>query len=280
MTAHILMLQFVMKDLLQLEDIERIKEVIKDAAVDESTRGRHIIAVRKQLEEFTSNQKAAKEAGTDQPEEQGSATEEGEEDAYERLMNMSTPGNASGSGATEDEDLSENRRATNKDSGKRFGKDYDFSPYLKSLMSGTSFSKMRDEVICTTCKKPEKNPWITSCHHLYCMKCLENMQIEAAENEQDHAMCRDCGKAFYHSHPVNADSDDDSQAGPSGPTTRSRAKKAPEPEKEDLRGDWLNLGGQNVLPSAKTIAIKAQVLNWVQENPNVKIIIYTQFLAM
>lgn len=272
------MLQFVMKDLLQLEDIERIKEVIKDAAVDESTRGRHIVAVRKQLEEFTSNKKAAVAADTDEPEEQENAPEEADDDdAYHRLVN--TPGNAAAAGIVEDEEPSQNRRAPNKDSGKRFGKDYDFSPYLKTLMSGTSYGKMKEEVKCTGCKKTEKNPWITSCHHLYCRPCLENMQVEAAENEKDHAMCRDCGKAFYHSHPVNADGDDDNQ-GPSGPTTRSRAKKAPEPEKEDLRGDWLNLGGKNVLPSAKTIAIKAQVLNWVQENPKVKIIIYTQFLAM
>ena len=47
-----------------------------------------------------------------------------------------------------------------------------------------------------------------------------------------------------------------------------------------MRQSWLSLGGKSVLPSAKTIAIKAQVLNWIQENPNVKIIIYTQFLAM
>jgi hypothetical protein len=40
------------------------------------------------------------------------------------------------------------------------------------------------------------------------------------------------------------------------------------------------LAGEEVLPSAKTLAIKAQVLNWTKEDPKVKIIIYTQFLAM
>lgn len=35
-----------------------------------------------------------------------------------------------------------------------------------------------------------------------------------------------------------------------------------------------------VLPSAKTMACKAQVLNWLQEEPDVKIIIYTQFLPI
>ncbi len=49
---------------------------------------------------------------------------------------------------------------------------------------------------------------------------------------------------------------------------------------EDIPENWLSLGGDELLPSAKTIAIKAQILNWIRENPTVKIIIYTQFLAM
>jgi hypothetical protein len=51
-------------------------------------------------------------------------------------------------------------------------------------------------------------------------------------------------------------------------------------DREDIAEDWLSLGGDEVLPSAKTIAIKAQILNWIRENPSVKIIVYTQFLAM
>lgn len=51
-------------------------------------------------------------------------------------------------------------------------------------------------------------------------------------------------------------------------------------DREDVADDWLSLGGPEVLPSAKTLAIKSQILNWIAETPNVKIIIYTQFLAM
>lgn len=67
--------------------------------------------------------------------------------------------------------------------------------------------------------------------------------------------------------------------------TRSKAamKKAKQKEKnrqEDISEDWLSLAGAEVLPSAKTLAIKAQILNWTREDPKVKIIVYTQFLAM
>jgi hypothetical protein len=67
--------------------------------------------------------------------------------------------------------------------------------------------------------------------------------------------------------------------------TRSKAakKQARQQEcrdREDIAEDWLSLAGAEVLPSAKTLAIKAQILNWRREDPKVKIIIYTQFLAM
>ena len=43
--------------------------------------------------------------------------------------------------------------------------------------------------------------------------------------------------------------------------------------------NWISMTGE-ICPSAKTQAIKAQILNWFEEDPNVKIIIYTQFLDM
>ena len=35
-----------------------------------------------------------------------------------------------------------------------------------------------------------------------------------------------------------------------------------------------------VLPSAKTLAVKAQILEWIVEDPDVKIICYSQFIDM
>lgn len=39
-----------------------------------------------------------------------------------------------------------------------------------------------------------------------------------------------------------------------------------------MRGD--------VLPSSKTIAAKSQILNWIEEDPTVKIIVYSQWIPM
>jgi SNF2 family DNA or RNA helicase len=44
--------------------------------------------------------------------------------------------------------------------------------------------------------------------------------------------------------------------------------------------DWIDQEGKDILPSAKTIAIKAQILNWIAEDENFKIIVFTQFINM
>jgi SNF2 family DNA or RNA helicase len=49
--------------------------------------------------------------------------------------------------------------------------------------------------------------------------------------------------------------------------------------KNSKMDSWLELNGE-VLPSAKTIAVKAQILEWIEEDPEVKIIIYSQFIGM
>lgn len=42
---------------------------------------------------------------------------------------------------------------------------------------------------------------------------------------------------------------------------------------------WINMRG-DVLPSTKTIATKSQILNWIEEDPTVKIIVYSQWIPM
>jgi SNF2 family DNA or RNA helicase len=55
-------------------------------------------------------------------------------------------------------------------------------------------------------------------------------------------------------------------------TAKAKAKKS-------KINNWLQMNGE-VLPSAKTLAVKAQVLEWISEDPDVKIICYSQFIPM
>lgn len=59
-------------------------------------------------------------------------------------------------------------------------------------------------------------------------------------------------------------------------TTKGKGKKKKPSSNYD---DWIDLPG-SVLPSAKTRAIKAQILVWLEEDQASKIIVYTQFMPM
>ncbi|KAF2265794.1 hypothetical protein CC78DRAFT_514734 [Lojkania enalia] len=245
LTAHVLMLQFVMRDLLEREDIERIRQVINEAAAKNPTAqaSRTIVAIRKQLIELAEEEK-----------------KKGKEDPA--IVEPGDPDNAS----AED------------DSGANFGKEFDFKPYLNSLTTGDNWEKVKEKARCKKCDRRPKNPWLTNCSHIYCLQCYEQRFLEAAERETELWTCG-CGKTVRFCHPCNPDGElEDSQD--SSPRTRSKAsKRKVQPGQETVHEDWLSLGG-SILPSTKTIAIKAQILNWIEENKDVKVIIYTQFLAM
>jgi hypothetical protein len=170
--------------------------------------------------------------------------------------------------------------------GGQFGKEFNFKPYLSSLKSGESWEKAKEKAKCAWCDKQPREPRITSCGHLICNEpCFENMWIEMAESDDPdtYPPCKACGKTFNNVHECEISDDDMPYAPAQG--TRANAKKNREKDRkrldrEDIAGDWLDLAGKDVLPSAKTIAVKSQIMNWLKENPHVKIIVYTQFLAM
>jgi hypothetical protein len=280
LTAHVLMLQFVMRDLLELEDLERIKEVVKEHAADSTgRRGGTIIAIRKQLEQHAIREKqkaaeraAAKAAGKefDEEEEEETPPEEAQSQDQEpdEPASQTTGQEGAGRGG----------------SGKNFGKDYNFKPFLASLKTGDSWEKAKKRAKCSYCDKTPREPWIAECGHLICVEpCLEESNLEAAEVGKTSSPCKTCGKTPRSIQPCMLDDVDPIEAVAQGTRSKKATKSAEQKERrdrEDISEDWLSLAGADVLPSAKTLAIKAQILNWRKENPEVKIIIYTQFLAM
>jgi hypothetical protein len=123
---------------------------------------------------------------------------------------------------------------------------------------------------------------VTDCLHLYCKECLNLIAFEASQKDQDHAACKECGKIYENAQPCNGIKELSFSGGPRTPRDREpsldntgRAKRG----KDSDDNDWLELSG-HALPSAKTMALKAQVLLWMKDSPNDKIIIFTQFLDM
>ncbi|KAF9694487.1 hypothetical protein EKO04_007498 [Ascochyta lentis] len=290
LTAHVLMLQFVMRDLLEREDIERIKKVVHDeAASAHDKQGRTLLAIRKQLEAHELREKkktAAKAASRIAAEEAAkkAKTEYVEPDDEEfDYEDDDAPVEVPRTGEADGEETGNRRRAEGNSSGMAFGKSYNFKPFVNSLTVGDPWEKKKEKATCAECGKRPHSPWLTACGHLMCDHCYENVMSVAAEEGRSTASCKACGQTFGACIPCDEEEADDASG--SSRETRGKAAQKKKKEKErldreDIADDWLSLGGKDVLPSAKTMAVKAQILNWTKENPTVKIIIYTQFLAM
>ncbi|CAI6332506.1 unnamed protein product [Periconia digitata] len=257
LTSSPLMLQFVLRDLAEREDIEKIRIIVNEAAYNRDTReGQLILALRKQLAGWKED---AQESSLQNLDRDSVSSEQGRHDGY------NSTSTASASAKT----------------GKAFGKEFNFTPYLNSLASGDNWDRLKQASKCSMCDKPLKQnspTWITSCSHLSCQKCYEQTALrEAISGPQS---CKSCGEMIENFTPVSAEEAAIYNGGPAERTRSRKDKERKKIEEQDIKDDWLMLGGESVLPSAKTIAVKAQILNWIKENPDVKIIIYTQFLAM
>ncbi|PSN62122.1 hypothetical protein BS50DRAFT_561205 [Corynespora cassiicola Philippines] len=269
LTAHVLMLQFVMRDLLEREDIERIRQAVEEiGARSDFEGGKMILAVRKQLDDLHRNGKKNPRNPTADEEHM---TDEEDLDDEEEVDNQEPLDNG----------------GIGRGTGKKFGKSYQFGPFLDSLTQGENWQKIKKKAKCSRCDERPVRPWISTCGHLICSSCYDDAVTVAAEMEKESVECLTCGTIPDRYHPCDEGEEfDDEEA--DGPITRASAQKRKGAQeqmqkriaREDISENWLSLGGDSVLPSAKTIAIKGQMMNWMKENPDVKIIIYTQFLAM
>jgi hypothetical protein len=280
LTAHVLMLQFVVRDLLEREDIEKIREVCDNLNTNKDDQeGQTVVAVRKQLAKLAADQKkksaaleakkaAARAAG------QEFRNDDNDDDLLDEDLDD----------ATKEEPAPVRGNTSLGGSGGQFGKEYNFKPFLNSLKDGESWERAKKKARCGYCGKQPVKPWLSSCGHIICDPCYEKaLLVSAGENENPNPPCKSCGVTPRYFHPCDPKDFEEGDAVAQG--TRSKAQKKKEAEnkrtdREDIAEDWLASCGDEVLPSAKTIAVKSQIMNWLKENPRVKIIVYTQFLAM
>ena len=288
LTAHVLMLQFVMQDLLEVEDLKLIQKVVDDEEKHGSPgSGRTVVAIRKQLERHAIVEKKRAAAKAAAAKRAAELREQGRSTAQTIPDDELDPLDAEEEEEEEEEEGSSQQTAQvgagNGGSGKEFGKEFNFKPFLKSLRSGESWEKAKKKAKCSWCGKEPQNPWITSCGHLICATpCVDASNMEAAETGRESAVCKACGITPDSIQPCQLDENSDSEgiAGGTRSKAKGKGKQRVRRDREAITEDWLASIGKDLLPSAKTTAVKAQILNWKKENPDVKVIVYTQFLAM
>lgn len=156
-----------------------------------------------------------------------------------------------------------------------FGGTFDFAKYLSTFNEKELLSRC----ICGICADVADEPTITDCKHVFCRDCIQ-AECNKAAAQSNWTECPVCSSAFDGAVPfeeLKAKQDassppsegDGSQTG--GKRRRKGNKRSSDP--------WLDVPGE-MLPSAKTVALKQQVLEWQKEAPDDKIVIFTQFHLM
>ncbi|MCJ1390904.1 hypothetical protein MMC18_003765 [Xylographa bjoerkii] len=155
---------------------------------------------------------------------------------------------------------------------------FKFRRILRELSSSSKWDALRERSLCSKCKDVPSDPHLTSCLHLYCKECLNAMAIDAANRDEDYTTCLVCSVMFTESRPCNGlkELGDGvcSDASQDDLETRPRRAKSAE---DDMK--WIEMDGK-VLPSAKTAALVAQIEEWQKQEPESKIIVFTQFMMM
>ncbi|SMR58591.1 unnamed protein product [Zymoseptoria tritici ST99CH_1E4] len=243
--AHPLLIQDTILDLLEREDFEKLNQITEDTSDDsEETTG-----ILSHLKHVLQDHVRAKY----QDERPGHGQGQLEELTV-------VPG-----GVFESEGMST-------DLGGKHGRNYQFHRLMKALRDSEQWDAINERKRCSSCRNPPAEPHITSCFHIYCHQCLMTIQHGAARQGKDHARCLECGAEFQSVKML-----DEPIVENQPPAANGKTKK----KKKDARPqlNWIGLNGE-VLPSAKTIAAKAQILEWLSSDPTAKIIIYTQFIPM
>ncbi|KIW01890.1 hypothetical protein, variant [Verruconis gallopava] len=286
LTDHVLLVETVMRDLVEREDYEKIYDLalIEGSQPKDCLRIRHIRRIRammakgaKEYENCSNRNSFPGVGGMNKP-------------YGKSILEPHEAKKDSDDGYEDDDDLE--LLSDYEGVGGSHGLQFNFLKYLKTLRKDEDLHKLNGRAICAYCGGRPEDPHVTSCYHIYCSACLELMMTEDAEVGLDGPRCRECGAVFTGTSPCDSMDFDRLDRAPRNhlppPARRSEKEGDGEDvlasEKEEKghgkRHDWIDQEGDDILPSAKTVEIKAQILNWIAENPKVKIVVFTQFLNM
>jgi SNF2 family DNA or RNA helicase len=140
-----------------------------------------------------------------------------------------------------------------------------------------------DEVIlddrCGSCgKMPPNRPVRTSCGHLYCEPCINQICVSAFAEGSSGGICIVCNVEYENAQPcaipVKRETAD-------GDSVRGKKDERKAPKRPDAFLDGVD--DKDILASAKTYGCKSYILNCfddVKKGENTKVIVFSQFIGM
>ncbi|KAL9127399.1 MAG: hypothetical protein Q9217_003717 [Psora testacea] len=150
-----------------------------------------------------------------------------------------------------------------------------FGRLLRDLKNASKWPEFKDRTLCQRCGEPPEEPHVTSCYHLFCKECLISQASEAAVKDQDRSECSKCGTTFSESIPCDGLKEleiPDLAA----TVLQNEKEKAPIKKKYQLTKDYVD-SNDKLLLSTKVAAVKSQLKAWIGQDPDAKIIVFTEW---
>lgn len=146
-----------------------------------------------------------------------------------------------------------------------------FGKYLQDLKTQKKWAQLRLRTLCQRCGDPPEDPLVTDCFHVYCEECLMSMAHDAAAKGHDHTACMQCETIYTRSESC------------AGLKELEFDDFAILNEKKTKNGkvnmEWVSYD-DNLVLSTKITAVRMQVDDWLRDEPDKKIIIFSQFHMM
>ena len=146
-----------------------------------------------------------------------------------------------------------------------------FASYLKTLKANSNWVEYYRRTKCHSCGDPPENAIVTSCLHVYCEECLQVLANRAGAEDQNETACLACGVTYTGAEPCDDLKElewDDSWVLNDIASCKKRSKK--------FNMEWV-FHKDTLVMSAKITAVQRQVEEWLLEEPDKKIIIFSQF---
>ncbi|KAF2227112.1 SNF2 family N-terminal domain-containing protein [Elsinoe ampelina] len=252
LTAHPLLIQSTMLDLLERKDLRKLRAAIDEHGVmlQDKKEGKALMTkIKLLLRASYKTKKRTRKNAVDSA--------------------APAPPAAEGTGSiAQEENL-----------GSRYGQRTNFNQLIENLQRDHDIVTRAALGHCEYCKKKATTPQITECCHIYCQQCLVDLQVEAASDGLDRAVCAVGKCKAQYNFVVPFDNEEFSKLVTLKKTVRKTS--GGRIKKTDLPAgivSWMDKG--DLVPSAKTKAVKTQIVEWFEQYPSSKIIVYTQWTTM
>lgn len=247
MCAHVLIVSMAMRDLLESEDVEKLWKSIERHSTTADSTGHKTVSVLKRL---------LREARDENKEARATPPPIVDED-HDNTINLTIDDGA-----------------------------FDYRDFFYKLQKDGAWEKIRNRSQCCQCGEvPDEDQGKLSvpCGHLYCQECIF-LLLETAHDEGTEAECTGCQNQMTGAADLSAMDQIASEARQKELRTpfqsvARREKKGKTQKSKDCDQKWLSIPGVEKL-SSKAQAIESTVTEWVENDSEAKIVMFTLFIPM